>query len=330
MKNYIVLDLEWNQSAGGKEEAVDHFPFEIIEIGAVRLNETMEETGEYRRLIKPRVYTELHEKILEVTHMDQQTLMEEGICFEEAVKEFFLWCGDDPVFCTWGSMDLTELQRNIAYYGLPDPFKKPLLYYDIQKLYSLLEGDGKDRVSLDVAVFESGVMEERPFHRALDDAHYTGRIMSKMDFKKVEAYWSTDYYCLPVNKEEEIYLVFPSYSKYISRPFESKQAAIEDKTVTDLICCKCNRMLKKKIRWFSVNQKVYTALGCCPVHGNVKGKIRLRRNDAGMVYVVKTMKLIGEDEIGGIYEKKDEAKKKRVEKTKVRKLNKKKGAIPPS
>lgn len=330
MKNYIVLDLEWNQNAGGKEEAVDHFPFEIIEIGAVRLNETMEETGEYRRLIKPRVYTELHEKILEVTHMDQQTLMEEGICFEEAVKEFFLWCGEDPVFCTWGSMDLTELQRNIAYYGLPDPFKKPLLYYDIQKLYSLLEGDGKDRVSLDVAVFESGVMEERPFHRALDDAHYTGRIMSKMDFKKVEAYWSTDYYCLPANKEEEIYLVFPRYSKYISRPFESKQAAIEDKTVTDLICCKCHRMLKKKIRWFSVNQKVYTALGCCPVHGNVKGKIRLRRNDEGMVYVVKTMKLIGEDEIGGIFEKKDEAKKKRVEKTKVRKLNKKKGAIPPS
>ncbi|PPK76371.1 inhibitor of KinA sporulation pathway (predicted exonuclease) [Lacrimispora xylanisolvens] len=330
MKNYIVLDLEWNQNAGGKEEAVDHFPFEIIEIGAVRLNETMEETGEYRRLIKPRVYTELHEKILEVTHMDQQTLMEEGICFEEAVKEFFLWCGDDPVFCTWGSMDLTELQRNIAYYGLPDPFKKPLLYYDIQKLYSLLEGDGKDRVSLDVAVFESKVMEDRPFHRALDDAHYTGRIMSKMDFKKVEAYWSTDYYCLPANKEEEIYLVFPRYSKYISRPFESKQAAIEDKTVTDLICCKCNRMLKKKIRWFSVNQKVYTALGCCPVHGNVKGKIRLRRNDERMVYVVKTMKLIGEDEIGGIYEKKDEAKKKRVEKTKVRKQNKKKGAIPPS
>ncbi len=167
MKNYIVLDLEWNQSAGGKEEAVDHFPFEIIEIGAVRLNETMEETGEYRRLIKPRVYTELHEKILEVTHMDQQTLMEEGICFEEAVKEFFLWCGDDPVFCTWGSMDLTELQRNIAYYGLTDPFKKPLLYYDIQKLYSLLEGDGKDRVSLDVAVFESGVMKNVRFTEPL-------------------------------------------------------------------------------------------------------------------------------------------------------------------
>ena len=27
MKNYIVLDLEWNQSPDGKEGTIDHFPF---------------------------------------------------------------------------------------------------------------------------------------------------------------------------------------------------------------------------------------------------------------------------------------------------------------
>ena len=36
--NYIVFDLEWNQSAEGKECSVEHMPFEIIEIGAVKLN----------------------------------------------------------------------------------------------------------------------------------------------------------------------------------------------------------------------------------------------------------------------------------------------------
>jgi len=51
MKNYIVLDLEWNQSVGGKEETVEHLPFEIIEIGAVKLNEALEEVGEFKRLI---------------------------------------------------------------------------------------------------------------------------------------------------------------------------------------------------------------------------------------------------------------------------------------
>lgn len=328
MKNYIVLDLEWNQSAGGKEETVERFPFEIIEIGAVRLNESMEEVDSFRRLIRPRVYPELHEKILEVTHMDERTLMEEGKDFEESVKEFLLWCGNEAVFCTWGSMDLTELQRNMSFYGIDNPFPKPFLYYDVQKLYSLLYGDGKERLSLDIAVLELQLMEKRPFHRALDDAHYTGCVMNHMGFERVKEYWSTDYYRLPENKGEEVYLVFPGYSKYISRTFETKQDAIADKTVTDLICCKCNRMLRKKIRWFSLNQKFYTALGCCPEHGNVKGKIRLRRSDDGRIYVVKTMKLVREEDTGEIYEKKEEAKKKRVEKTKVRKQNKKKGVHP--
>ena len=34
--NYIVFDLEWNQSPNGKEDSVEHLPFEIIEIGAVK------------------------------------------------------------------------------------------------------------------------------------------------------------------------------------------------------------------------------------------------------------------------------------------------------
>lgn len=32
--NYIVLDLEWNQSDTGKEPEVKALPFEIIDIGA--------------------------------------------------------------------------------------------------------------------------------------------------------------------------------------------------------------------------------------------------------------------------------------------------------
>ena len=37
--NYIVLDLEWNQSCRGKEYTVLGLPFEIIQIGAVKLDE---------------------------------------------------------------------------------------------------------------------------------------------------------------------------------------------------------------------------------------------------------------------------------------------------
>lgn len=251
--------------------------------------------------------------------MDMAELERNGETFVAVIRDFLEWCGDDCVFCTWGSMDLTELQRNMAYYGVDIPFDKPLLYYDVQKLYSLLQGDGKQKQSLDITARELGIMEDRPFHRALDDAHYTGRVMAAMDFERVMEYWSTDYYRLPESKEEEVYLIFPGYSKYISRTFETKEEAIADKTVTDLICYRCNRMLRKKVRWFSVNQKFYFALGVCPEHGYLKGKIRMKRSDDGRVYAVKTMKLVDEEGARQISEKKEEAKKKRIEKTKHRK-----------
>ena len=45
--DYIVLDLEWNQSPNGKEDSVEHLPFEIIEIGAVKLDEGFRQKGEF-------------------------------------------------------------------------------------------------------------------------------------------------------------------------------------------------------------------------------------------------------------------------------------------
>ena len=47
--NYIVFDLEWNQSPGGKKYSNSRLPFEIIEIGAEGscgcFSETCEATG---------------------------------------------------------------------------------------------------------------------------------------------------------------------------------------------------------------------------------------------------------------------------------------------
>ena len=151
--NYIVFDLEWNQSPNGKEDSVEHLPFEIIEIGAVKLNGNFEETGTFHKLIRPKVYKKMHFKISEVTHMDMAKLRQEGEPFDVVMNRFLAWCGEEEYcFCTWGSMDLTELQRNMAYHKLPNPFPRPLLYLDIQKLYCLQYGDGKNKVSLDMAV----------------------------------------------------------------------------------------------------------------------------------------------------------------------------------
>lgn len=62
MREYIVFDLEWNQSSRGKEEVADQLPFEIFEIGAVKLNDKFEMTGSVLPTDPP---TGLHEDALD-------------------------------------------------------------------------------------------------------------------------------------------------------------------------------------------------------------------------------------------------------------------------
>lgn len=325
MGHFIVLDLEWNQSSHGKDGAMDRLPFEIIEIGAVKLNASLQIISEFHRLIKPRVYRQMHFKISEVTHMSIERLESEGQLFTDAMRDFLAWCGSDYRFCTWGTMDLTELQRNMVYHGLEIPFKEPLLYYDLQKIYSLIKGD-RQKESLDTAVAEMGVLEDRPFHRALDDAYYTGKVMGNMDFYSMMEYISVDYYRLPETEEEEIYLEFPNYSKLVSRLYETKEEVLGSKRITDVVCYKCHRALRKKIRWFSSNQKFYFCLAQCPEHGYMKGKIRMKKTDDGSIFAVKTLKLVGDDGAALIAQKKEECKQKRLERNKAKKEAKREAA----
>ncbi len=325
MKNYIVFDLEWNQSSEGKINSIEHFPFEIIEIGAVKLDQQFQVVSDFHKLIIPQVYTRLHHKISEVTHMDMQELERDGELFPQVIGQFIQWCGEDYVFCTWGSMDLTELQRNMDYYDVEIPFAKPLLYYDLQKMYGLWRGDGKSKPSLDKAVEELELLEERPFHRALDDAYYTGRVMQTMDMETWGQYVSVDYYRLPEKREEEVYLEFPTYSKFVSRTYETKEEALGDKRVTDMICRSCHRMLRKKMQWFSLNQKQYFCLAVCPEHGFVRGKIRMKKSEQGLYYVVKTIKQVDQDGADSVFQKKEEQREKRRVRSKSKKIKKRAG-----
>ncbi len=318
--NYIVFDLEWNQSPRGKEGTIDHFPFEIIEIGAVKLNEDREQIGEFQQLISPTVYTQIHYKISEVTHMDMDTLRKEGVSFKIAMERFLQWCGKDYQFVTWGSMDLTELQRNMVYYGLEIPFSMPLLYYDLQKLYSIQYNDGKEKLSLDQAVenLKIPIDEQKPFHHALDDAFYTGQIMSKMNFEPVKEFLSMDYYRLPETDEEQVMLSFPGYTKFVSKEFLIKEEALSNKRVSEVMCCLCRRILRKKIRWFSVNPKLYVCLAVCPEHGLVRSKIRIKKAESGCVFAVRTARLADEKDAVAIAEKRNEVKQRRIEKSKIK------------
>lgn len=320
--DYIILDLEWNQGAGKKTEK--NLPFEIVEIGAIKLNSRREKIGEFSELIKPQVYHEMNYVTKKLIHLQMEQL-KSGKSFPEVMRTFRNWWGEDYIFCTWGSMDLTELQRNIRYYGLEPMSDRPFRFLDIQKLFSIAFEDRKSRKSLEYAIDFLKIEKDIPFHRALSDAYYTAKIVALLDESVLENY-SFDVFHIPPGKKEEIHIIFDklpleSYAKYISRGFEDKIKAMNDRSVISTKCYLCQKNLKKKIRWFTPNGKHYYCISYCDVHGHMKSKIRIRKAENGRVYAVKTEKFISETDVENIYHMQEQVRLHRKEKRAARNQN---------
>ena len=304
--NYIVLDLEWNQSSDGKEEESKLLPFEIVEIGAIRLNSERQMVSEFSELIKPQVYHEMHHITRKLIHL-QMDQLEHGRPFAEVAEQFFDWCGEAPVFCTWGAMDLTELQRNLSYYGMQTLADGPFPFLDVQKLFSIGFEDRKSRRSLEYAIDDLKIEKDIPFHRAFSDAYYTAKVLALLDQEVLRNY-SYDVFHIPKDKQSEIHVQFDTYAKYISRGFADKAQAMEDRTVSSTKCYLCRRSLRRKIRWFTPNGKHYYCVSYCDRHGYMKSKVRMRKSEDKMVYVVKTEKFITEAEVEAIRDKQKKSK----------------------
>ncbi len=309
--NYIVFDLEWNQSPLGKKDKNQRIPFEIIEIGAVKLNSDRQQTDSFHRIIRPQVYTWIHDSIHEVTHIDYKDLLD-GVTFPQAAREFLEWCGTDYVFCTWGNQDLTELQRNLKYYDMLCLLPGPVYYYDAQKLFSWFHEHKKQRRGLEYAVDTLGLKKDRCFHRAEEDAEYTAEVFRRLDEEEIRPYFSVDVYQNPRKKREEIHISYPFYDKYVSREFRDREKIMKDREVTSTRCPACRLPAKRKLRWFmNNNSRVYESISLCPEHGYVKGKIRIRKTDGGSYYAVKTIKNVDEKKAEEIRNKRDSLRKKR-------------------
>lgn len=206
-----------------------------------------------------------------------------------------------------------ELQRNIRYYGLEPLADGPFRFLDVQKLFSIAYEDRKSRRTLEYAIDFLKIEKDIPFHRAFSDAYYTAKVLAGLE-ERILSNYSFDVFHLPKDKDSEIHVIFDDYAKYISRKFADKTEAIADRTVIGTKCYICRRGLRKKIRWFTPNGKHYYSVSYCDKHGYMKSKIRIRKSEDDMVYVVKTEKFITEEEVANIRSRQEKSKLQREEK----------------
>lgn len=317
---YIVFDLEWNQCPSGKSDEVEELPFEIFEIGAVKLDDDRQRIDSFSCYIKPKVYKELHYIAKGLTHVTEE-LLEAGRDFEYAVKDFLDWCSADGEYrmCTWGTSDLVELQRNMKYFGIGNPLEYPLFYYDIQKLFSIDKEDGKSRRSLETAVDMLGIEKNIDFHSAISDAEYTAKVFEFIDFGRVGGYFSIDTYRIPAGVKDEIRVNYGTYEKYITKGYDTKEELVNNTRLLSTRCYLCGQTARKKIRWFSMNSKMHYCLAECKEHGYIKGRFRVREDDNGKYYASRVLKLTGEAGAEEVRQRQLEVRKRRRDKRQKKK-----------
>lgn len=177
--NYIIYDLEFNQkvkdSIENENSQFSSIPFEIIQIGAVKLNENFETISTFNSLIKPTIYKTIHPIVENLTKItdDQVSSCKD---FISVYKDFLNFIGDDEIIlCVWGIVDIKELIRNVKFYNLSiSPTPK---YIDIQTYASkYLKTEKKSKIGLKNAIELLNIPIEGEFHNAFYDAYYTAEV----------------------------------------------------------------------------------------------------------------------------------------------------------
>ena len=153
---------------------------EVIEIGAVMLDDSGKETDSFKQYVKPVYSDRLSNKISDLTGITDGKLSG-ARHFEEVAEEFASWClqyGQDIEIYAWSESDLTQIQSEINLKQIQPSSKLSYLFEhwnDFQQEYGELIG-AVDPQGLDHALSISGISFSGKMHDALCDARNTASL----------------------------------------------------------------------------------------------------------------------------------------------------------
>lgn len=180
---YIVFDLEFNQGFDrelNKTVSNERCPFEIIQIGAIKLDAHFNIIDTFNSYVKPEIYKSIHPFVGKMTGITLSDV-KDAQSFPQVYKEFKKFISSKKtVLCVWGAGDLKELYRNIYFYGLPSK-ALPKDYINIQKHASdYFNNPSGKSIGLQNAISLLGIDEGKSFHNALNDAYYTAQVFMRI------------------------------------------------------------------------------------------------------------------------------------------------------
>jgi len=178
---HVVVDLEMN-NIRQKSEARRICTNETIEIGAVMLDDNLQEISSFRTYVKPEYNDGIVPKISRLTDITD-AMVANAPKFREALRMFTNWClgtGDEVTIYAWSDTDFNQIRKEIVLkeYEISET-EKSLLENEWTDFQQEFDGHlGFERqVSLKMALDMAGIDFSGREHDALDDARNTAELL---------------------------------------------------------------------------------------------------------------------------------------------------------
>jgi inhibitor of KinA sporulation pathway (predicted exonuclease) len=228
--NYIIIDLEFNQALNTSGNEINYkLPFEIIQIGLIKLDDDFNTISTMNSLIKPEIYPTLNLYVENLTGISMNDLSSSK-SFKEVFYDLTKLFDDESVLCVWGVSDIKELYRNTLYHGLSVSLL-PKLYINVQTHASNKLNFKKGmNIGLSSAAEIFDIPTSNNFHDAFYDALYTAEIFKKIystDMSPQKYIYNKTATRVPVQKSKlDRIALFNQFEKMFSKELTSEEKSM--------------------------------------------------------------------------------------------------------
>lgn len=197
MKNFVITDFEWTSWKGNytgknleEEKRQKWQKKEIIQIGAIKVNENFKIEKELNIYVKPVFNPVLSEYIKELTGLKQSLIDKKGLEFEIALK-MFLDFTDNNLIISNGD-DGKVLHLNLKYHNIK---KKYPNIFNVKSIF-------RDRYMIPRNMLHSTVIHSyfgyklsyKKFHNPIEDCKNILKVIKKINFNFNSILYKRDKY----------------------------------------------------------------------------------------------------------------------------------------
>lgn len=247
--NYIILDMEWNQAMNAAQTVRSPVILngEIIQIGAVKVNEKFEYLDKIKINVRPKYYKKMNPHVEKITGITDVQL-KSGETFPQAFRRLSEWCGGEFRFITWGFDDIGILADNLALYGFDSRFGAD--YINVQLIYNRQMKSEHLQCALSTAAEALGIPLDVQVHDAFNDALLTFEVCKKLDMTLGIAEYAEYAPAIPV----------AVFKDAVNGVYDSRKM-LSDSRVTEFKCPACGEKLTLG-QWLFSGKACKTIAGC--------------------------------------------------------------------